>query len=500
MKRIKLPLIRHIKWGLPALLMNAVFSASAALPQEWQDALTKAGVPDTAISAVIQEIGKDEPLLQHRETELMNPASVMKLVTTAAGLDLLGANYRWKTEVFLDGAFSPTEFGVFNGNLALKGYGDPKITVERWQAFMQGLNAAGIVKINGDLLIDRNFFSLSPHNPALFDNEPLKPYNVGPDALLLSFKSVRLEITPPADPKAKRATVIVEPPLPTIKIDTAPKLTSRKCGDWWRNANPSFNDQGVGASIKFSGNYSKKCGKTEHYVALLDAPHFAHGMFTYYFNEAGGNFTGNLREGVIPQNATPALTFYSLPLRDIVSDINKRSNNVMARQLFLTLAASRNPPPHSLATARTTVAEWLQEKHIDMPGLYMDNGSGLSRDSRVSAAGLLALLLYAEKSEWRDIFWDSLPIAGVDGTLKDRFRQSTSYDRARLKTGLLEGIRTLAGYVEDINGRRYAVVIMINHEHAKRSKETMETLINWIAEGKAAQGLSPAPPFLIQAN
>ncbi len=472
-----MPMVVSLYANLPAI---------AALPGTWQSALDKAGIPENALSVVIQEVRAEKPLFQHRENELMNPASVMKLVTTAAAFDLLGTTYRWKTEVYLDGTFSKTEPGAFNGNVILKGYGDPKITIEQWQAFMHGLNAAGLQKINGDLHFDRSFFSLPPHDPAAFDREPLKPYNVGPDAMLVSFKAIRFEVSVPANKNAKKAEVLIEPPLPTITIETKPTLNSKKCGDWWSNARLILRNNQTDALVTFRGNFSKYCGMREYYASLLDIPTFLHGMFIHYFREAGGFFTGRIREVIVPEQATPWLTFYSLPFTEIVSDINKKSNNVMAQQLFLTLPAKQNKPPHTRNSARTAVAEWLQEKKISMPGLFIDNGSGLSRDSRLTASGLNALLLYIEKNTWRDAFLDTLPIAGIDGTLKNRFKNSPSYQRVHMKSGLLENARALSGFVEDNQGRHYAVTVIINHENARRGKDAIDTIVNWIADGNAA--------------
>jgi D-alanyl-D-alanine carboxypeptidase, serine-type, PBP4 family len=469
-----------------AALVAVSCSVTAALPEAWQDALRQAAIPEDALSVVIQEVHAEKPLLQHREKELMNPASVMKLVTTAAAFDLLGMNYRWKTEVYLGGEFAKDDPDTFNGNVILKGYGDPKITIEQWQAFMQGLYAAGLHKINGDLYFDRSFFSLPQHNPSAFDKEPLKPYNVGPDAMLVSFKSVRFEVSAPADKNAKSAEVIVEPPLPAITIESRPTLTSKKCGDWWHNARPVIRNNDTHALATFRGTFSRRCGAREYYVSLLDVPTFLHGMFTHYFQEAGGTFSGKIKEVTVAESAVPWITFYSLPFNEIITDINKKSNNVMAQQLFLTLPSKQSAPPHTRNKARIAVAEWLQEKKIAMPGLFIDNGSGLSRDSRLTAAGLNALLLYIDQSPWRDTFLETLPIAGIDGTLKNRFKNSPSYQRVQMKSGLLENVRSLSGFIEDDQGKRYAATIIINHENARRCKEVIDTITNWVADGSAA--------------
>gem|GEM_PF-216234 len=457
-------------------------AVSAALPEAWKDALHRVGVPESAVAVAVQEVGAEKPALMYRADELMSPASVMKVVTTTAALDLLGPDYRWKTEAYLDGTLAE---GVLHGNLVLKGYGDPKITIEQWQALMQRLRQAGLAQVTGDLIVDRSLFSLPTYDPSAFDREPLKPYNVGPDALLVSFKAVRFEFAPPASKKDKKAQITIEPPLAGVKIPALPPVSNRRCGDWLGGLKPKFNDKGSQAEVRFDGSYSGRCGASDVYVALLDVPHFVHGMFVHYFAEAGGQFSGGVREGKAPEGA-PWLTFESLPLSEIIQDIDKHSNNVMAQQVFLTLASMQKAPPYTQGAARLAIAEWLKMNGIDMDGLFVENGSGLSRDARVSALGLLNLLLYAQQTPWRDIFFDSLPLAGIDGTLKHRFHKSAVYGQAHLKTGFLENARALAGYVDDSQGRRYAVVILLNHANAKRAAPVMDAIIEDIYQGGVA--------------
>ncbi|MDR0587396.1 MAG: D-alanyl-D-alanine carboxypeptidase/D-alanyl-D-alanine-endopeptidase [Burkholderiales bacterium] len=467
-----------------AVGISAFFACAAAatgLPPSFQDALKKAKIPETAVSVMVQEIGQKEPLITHLEQTLRNPASVMKVVTTTAGLDLLGTQYQWKTEVYLDGIL--TADGTLQGNLILKGYGDPKITIEQWQDFMQQLVASGVKKITGDLWMDRSVFSLPKFSPAAFDGEPIKPYNVGPDALLLTFKSVRLQIIPNLDKKAKFATVLVEPPLASVRVTKAPKQTNQRCGDGWASSRPKIQELGKETLLQFGGKYSSRCGVSEKYLAVLDAPHFIHDMFAYYYREAGGDFKGGFKEITAPTNKTPYLTFHSLPLSNIVYDINKRSNNVMAQQLFLALSSQKNSPPYSYETSRAVVNDWIKTRALHVPGLLVENGSGLSRLERISAEGLVSLLLFAEKSPWFDAFYESLPVAGVDGTLKRRFGRSAAKERARMKSGYLNNVRALAGYIEDVNGKHYVAVILLNHKNAKGAAQMMEFFVNEIAKG-----------------
>ncbi len=184
----------HLACAAALALVLVAGASDAALPDPVERAFRDARIPLGAVGVVVQEVTGRRPLFAQQIDRPLNPASVMKLVTTFAALELLGPNYRWKTEAYLGG---PLEGGVLRGDLILRGTGDPKITVEQWQAFMATLRARGLDSIEGDLVIDRSFFAPVAHDAAAFDGEPLKPYNVGPDALLVNFKSVRFAFAPP---------------------------------------------------------------------------------------------------------------------------------------------------------------------------------------------------------------------------------------------------------------------------------------------------------------
>jgi len=450
-------------------------AAHAELPRPVARAFLDAGVPLNGVALVVQEVGAPRPLFALDPSRPMNPASVMKLVTTLAALELLGRDYRWKTEAYLGG---PLDGDVLRGDLILKGYGDPKITIEQWQSFMAQLRANGVDRITGDLALDRTWFKPAPHDPAAFDKEPLKPYNVGPDALLVNFKSVRFVFAPNGTGDA--VEMRTEPPLPEVALGAPPALAAGDCADWRGALGASFANHNAAARAAFSGDYAASCGERDWYVALLDHAHYVHGMFTTYFRDAGGQFDGGLKERRAPRGAAPFATLESPPLYDIVRDVNKLSNNVMARQIFLTLATTRYPPPATPAHAADVVQRFLKERQIAMPGLVLENGSGLSRHERVTAGGMAQLLAAADRSAMREEFASSLAVAATDGTVERRFQNGTVAGQALLKTGTLEGVKALAGYVIDAEGRRWIVVAIINHANASHGQAALDGLVQWV--------------------
>jgi D-alanyl-D-alanine carboxypeptidase/D-alanyl-D-alanine-endopeptidase (penicillin-binding protein 4) len=456
-----------------ALMLSAPI-AHGKLPREVGRAFLDAGIPLNHVGIVVQETTKARPLFENDAARPRNPASVMKLVTTFAALDLLGPDYRWKTEAYLGG---PLVDGVLHGDLILKGYGDPKITVEQWQSFIAQLRANGLAAVEGDLVLDRSRFALAPYDPAAFDHDPLKPYNVGPDALLVNFKSLKLTLAPDATGSA--VVVRADPPLADITLGAAPLLSGDSCADWRLRAAPAIDDRGDRGAISFGGTYPQACGERDWWIAMLDHPHYVRAMFETYFRAAGGRFSGGVKERTAPKG-TPFGVLESPPLYDIVRDVNKLSNNVMARQIFLTLATTASASPATTGRAADVVKRWLAARKLAMPGLVLENGSGLSRQERNTASGLNQLLLAANASKVREEFVSSLAVAAVDGTVERRFQNGTVGGQALLKTGSLEGVRALAGYVIESSGRRFTVVAIVNDRNAARAGPALDYLVQWV--------------------
>jgi D-alanyl-D-alanine carboxypeptidase/D-alanyl-D-alanine-endopeptidase (penicillin-binding protein 4) len=455
------------------LLLALAATANAQLPPDVRRAFQDARIPLDRVAVVVQDVTANRPLFAHGADRAMNPASVMKLVTTFVALELLGPDYRWHTDAYLDGRL---EGGVLHGDLVLKGRGDPKITVEQWQAFMMRLRASGLDAIDGNLVIDRSAFDLPPHDAAAFDAEPLRPYNVGPDALLVNFKSAHVTVTP--DPATGQASMRIDPPLAAVRFASPALLDRRPCGDW-RNA-LRVDDDGRSALMSFVPAYPAACGERDWWVALLDPPHYAFEMFTAYFRAAGGRFVGSLAERRAPAGAKSFAVLESPPLYDVVRDVNKFSNNVMARQLFLTLALEAAPPPATPAKAADVVRRFFTLRKIGVPGLVMENGSGLSRNERITARGLANLLVAADRSAVRDDFATSLAVAALDGTVERRFQDDAVAGQALLKTGTLEGVRAMAGYVLDNAGHRIAIAALVNHPNAARAGPALDYLVQWV--------------------
>ncbi len=459
----KIVVLALIAPGLPA-------AQAADLPPAVSQALQEAGIPARSVAVVVQAVDGGPPLLAHHPRQAMNPASAMKLLTTYAALELLGPAHTWHTEVLAESA---AVNGRVDGNLYLRGSGDPRLGLEPFWLLLRQLRARGVAEIGGDLVLDRSAFAVPPHDPGEFDQEPLRPYNAGPDALLVNLKSIRLTLLP--DPARQTVQVIIDTPSAGLRIDNRLSLGREACDDWREQIRPVVNGQ----SIELSGRFPAACGEKALHLVPWAADLQVEDLFRALWRELGGSFSGRVRAGRVPASARTLAVQESAALGEVIRDINKFSNNVMARQLFLSLDSER---PATAEGARRRIAGWLQAKGLKLPELVLDNGSGLSRSERISAADLAALLRAAWQSPVMPELIASLPIAGVDGTLRKRFNEGSLSGRAHLKTGYLDGVRALAGFLLDRSGKRWIVVCLINDPKARLGKPAIDALLLWVAK------------------
>jgi D-alanyl-D-alanine carboxypeptidase/D-alanyl-D-alanine-endopeptidase (penicillin-binding protein 4) len=459
-----------------ALLFTLSATANDNLPRAVAQQLKNAGIPTSNVAIVVQEAGTKRATLQHNADMAMNPASVMKLLTTYAGLDILGPAYSWKTSAHVQNL--PVD-GVLNGDLYLKGSGDPRLTFEQFWLLLRQLRAQGLQDIRGKLVLDRSAFALGASDAvtingggAPFDDQPLRPYNVKPDALLLNWKSVRLQLAV-ADNKLQ---IQAEPQPANLYLISQVNLSEGECGDWRSRLRADVSTHPDRFHLVITGSYPRSCGPQSWNLGVLDHPNYVYGVFRQLWEELGGSISGGPGDGRVPPAALTLGTIESPPLSELIRDINKFSNNVMARQLYLSLGDG------SSAGANAAVRAWLSRKSLSFPELVLDNGSGLSRSERLSATGLSALLNSAWQSPFMPEFVASLPITGMDGTMKKRLRENGALGQSHIKTGTLEGVKTMAGYVRDRKGKWLIVVFLINHPNAGAGQGAQDALLSWLSE------------------
>ncbi|MBC7438054.1 MAG: D-alanyl-D-alanine carboxypeptidase/D-alanyl-D-alanine-endopeptidase [Bdellovibrionales bacterium] len=457
--------------ALLAANLLVALPALAQLPPEVDAALARAKLPREAVTFLVTDAdAKAPPRLSHRANVPVNPASVMKLVTTYVALDQLGPAFTWSTPVYTDG---PLQAGTLHGNLYIKGLGDPKLVVERLWLLLRRVQGLGIQTISGDIVLDRSAFETVPQDPASFDGEPLRPYNAAPDALLLNFKSVVMTFVP--DRTAGVASVSIEPPLAGVQMQTSVPLMAVDCGDYRATLKPDFSDP---SRIRFTGSYPATCGERTWPIAYADPKSYAARAVEGMWRHLGGKLGGMTREGTVPQSLKPAFEIASPTLTEVVRDVNKYSNNVMAQQLFLTLSLQQKGSG-TLDGSRDVVGRWWRERIGDDPP-QLDNGSGLSRSERITASALARLLQSAWASPLMPELMSSLPITGVDGTL--RRSKARAAGAAHLKTGSLNNVTAIAGYVHAASGKRYVLIAIANHANAAAARPVFDALVDWTAK------------------
>ena len=450
-----------------------VNAASDALPAEVAAALERAGVPASAVSVWVQEVGASKALLSWQARQAMNPASLMKLVTTYAALDLLGPAWTWVTPVWLQGVLhNPGPQGVLEGNVVIKGSGDPKLVLERVWLLLRRVQQQGVHEIRGDIVLDRSAFNAPEPSASDFDGEAQRPYNVRPDALLLNYKSVLLSFTP--DAARGVANVAADPSLTGVRLEPSVPLAAGACNDWRGGVKAELADP---SAIRWAGSYPAACGEKSWSLAYADPNSYNARLVEALWRELGGSLSGSVRDGAAPLTR-PTFEFASPALADVVRDINKFSNNVMAQQLFLTLGLQRKGSGTPEA-AREVMRAWLEDKLGERAaGAVIDNGSGLSREARLSAELLGRLLLSAWASPVMPELMSSLPLSGLDGTLR-RTSAPASVGRAHLKTGSLRDVTGVAGYVLTAGGRRQVLVAIVNHPNANAARPALDALVQW---------------------
>lgn len=468
--------LRFVLLVTPLLIvLPASAGAQHSIPVGVKNVLNHRQLPDDSLSLYVENLTSGKTVIAWNEDTPRNPASVMKLLTTLVALEELGPTYRWKTEIYLRGAVEEDRLA---GDLLLKGYGDPFLVTERLWGMLRAVRRAGISTIEGDLLLDDSHFDVGDYDPGAFDNQPLRAYNVAPSALLMNFKVVRFQFEP--DVASAMINLRLDPALDNLQVVNRLSLKDGRCGGYQRGITITPNEN-VDRMI-FSGAFPSGCRSYAMDRTVLSHNEFAYGLFKTLWQEMGGTLNGGWRNVQAAEDEEPVVTFESLPLTDIIASVNKHSNNVMARQLVYTLGAEAFGPPGTADKGKQVVENWLAERDLEFPELEFDNGAGLSRVSRLTASHLGDLLRYAWYSPLMPEFVASMSLSGLDGTLSRRFRKEDLAGRAHMKTGSLDHVAAIAGFLQARSGDRFIVVALQSYDNVHRGtgEEVQAALLRWV--------------------
>lgn len=450
--------------------------SDAQLPPAVMRAMARAQVPASHLSVYVRDASTGETVAALNDETPRSPASTIKVLTTFAALDMLGPAYTWKTHAYFAGRLAN---GVLHGDLILVGGGDPFMTSDRWWGFVQNLRELGLAKITGDIVIDNSRFAPQAVSRGGFDAQSHRSYNVLPDALMVNFQTSRFTIT--ASPQRLRPQITVNPLPANLTVVNQLQVGAGRCPGYSRGVSFS-NPPDDPNTVILSGVLPASCGTYSIDRAIMNPPDYAYGTFRTLWIQSGGLVDGAFRVAVLPADATRFYTHDSVSLAEVIRLVNKFSNNVMARTLLLTLGAEKFSVPATTQSGRNAIRAWLTERNIHIPGFVLDNGSGLSRDERITARGLGDVLDAAWHSPFMPEFAASLPLSATDGTLRNRFRAAGMQGRLRMKTGHLDDVNALAGFVHAASGKTYVVVILINHPNVQSGVgETIQAeLIRWV--------------------
>ena len=472
--------------ALVAALSAPAGVGAGGLPGPVEEALARHRLPAESLSVLVQDVAAPEaPLVSHRADVPRHPASTIKLLTTLVALEELGPAWTWETGVYVIG---PVRDGRLDGDLVLVGSGDPFLVVEQLWRLLAAVRARGLHEVAGRLVIDNTRFSVAGEPPpGDFDGKPYRAYNAPPDALLVNFNAFDVVV----EAREGRARAWIEPPVAGLRLRSRLALSAAGC------ARRALRLEVSGAlsarspldaplpGLTVAGRFPRGCPRAAFPRSVLPPVRFANGVVRALWAGMGGRIEGGLAVAPVPEGATPWHRHRSPPLALVVRGINKFSNNVMSRNLLLTLGAERFGPPGTTDKGRRAVAAWLERHGIDLPHLRLVNGAGLSRDTRITARGLGRLLLAGERSRFRPEFAASLPLASLDGTLRERLTRHSGAARARLKTGRLDGVRAMAGYVRTPSGRTLAVAALQEHSGIHRSAAgtaVQDALLRWLLD------------------
>ncbi len=449
----------------------------AQLPPAVSRAMARVGVPAQHVSIYVRDAGSNEIVVDLASDTPRSPASTIKVLTTFAALDVLGPAYTWKTRAYAAGRL---DHGVLNGDLYLVGGGDPYMTDERWWSFVQGLRERGLAKITGDIVIDNTYFAPIADSRADFDAQPFRSYNVLPDALMVNFQSSRFTVNPFG--QRSRPQIMVSPLPANLVLKNEVRLGTGRCNPADGGLVFDMPDRTDPDTLVVRGTFPISCGIYSVNRAIMTAPDYAYGTFRTMWTQSGGVIDGAARLARLPQDARLLFEYDSLPLSEIIRLVNKFSNNVMARTVLLTLGVEGLGPPATAERGRNAMRAWLAKRGIHANGFVLENGSGLSRAERVTARGMGEMLDAAWHSPFMPEFAASLPLSATDGTLRNRFNSPGMHGRIRLKTGRIDDVSALAGFVNAASGRTYVVVIMVNHPgaHAGSGEAIQAELIRWV--------------------
>ena len=476
------------------MILFSSMAVARVLPYSIESMINKQKFNRNNIAIYIKETGKNRVVASLNIDKEMTPASVIKVYSTYAALLELGYDYRWPTKFYYTGK---VQRGILYGDLIVKGFGDPTLKTRNLPRIVSALRAKGIRKIEGNIVIDRSYFSVAERDSSHFDKNIYSAYNAMPDALMFNQHLSKFTISV----KRGRHQVIKSIPGESYRVVNNIRTVSGSCSGSRSWPSISVSHSGKIPSLIVSGKLSRRCPKRTYTYIITRSYREFYAAFKRELKKSGIRYQGKMRLGKVPPGANMLYAHYSKPLEKIISITAKKSNNLFARHLLLTLGAKIYGPPSTLNKGRRAVVQILNRyKLLDTPKCHIDNGCGLSRASKITARSMARVLDHAYKGYGKR-WMQTLSIAGKDGTIKRRFRNTSVKNRAWMKTGTLNNAKNIVGYVKSRSGKLYTVVILTNGRRARWHGANLENdIIKWLVNYRGRGVNGGADPIHIKID
>lgn len=445
--------------------------------QSVQQQLQHADLPPDALAFVAYPLDAPDKKISYQAEKAMQPASTMKLITSIVALEQLGPGFRGKTQLLS----YETAQEKMTQPLVLKGLGDMDFTLqELWyllqQAYDQGIRQVPAIEI------DRSWFN--PTRLELttlpFDETPREYYNLLPDALFLQRNMLGIRL----QSGSTGVTGQLYPAVQGLELVTSEvNLTQASCDSWYPHPQQlAFRRQPDRVQLVLQGDFPENCQKRD-YLQLINRVDFSRLLIQQLWQQISGQVSVTVIEQSAPKASVLLAEHHSRTLAEVLRDINKSSDNAITRQLYLSLGAQQGATTKLTAQlSEAQIRNFISSLALDHSTLTLENGSGLSRTERISPDLMAALLQHAYRAEYQAELVSSMPLAGVDGTLKRRLTQPQTQGKARLKTGTLRNVVALAGFVTDQSGQIWVVAAFVNHAKAGRGRPVLDHLIEQLTQ------------------
>jgi D-alanyl-D-alanine carboxypeptidase/D-alanyl-D-alanine-endopeptidase (penicillin-binding protein 4) len=416
---------------------------------------------------MVVSLTRGDTLFAENPDQLLKPASTMKLMTTALALDKFGPDHTFSTVVLRDGDVSD---GTLNGNLYLRGGGDPTLSLRFWDsespmdALAKQLADAGIRRVHGDVVADESAFAPERIPLGWKSSYLMSSYAAPVSALSLNENIVWVVVRP----EGGRAVVELDPASTALPVTSTVQLTGGRGG--------RISAHRTEDGIAVNGSIGSGSAPRRYSLVVEEPPTFAAGGLAASLRAAGIQVDGGVHTGVTPDHATTVAQVRSLPLANIVSYMNRESINHFAELLFRD-ASHDDSHPGSPAAALGSLREMLSSRAgVNPQAIRVVDGSGLSEADSLTPRAMVQLLSLAQQASWRSVFHASLPVAGESELLERRMRATPAQGNLHAKTGTTNTVIALAGYVTAQNGEVLAFDFMYNGSDRWNAKATMDRM------------------------